>query len=328
MPKSKLEQSMEDDEKTLAAESAQEEKEETVEEIESKEDPQPEEKDNEEANRTDDAGHEQEEGEQEKPEDGKPEDGKEGDGKSEGEKEQVLEPKNEDWARIRRENKAMKERLAAASAKPVEERKAVVTDPEPNRAEDPDAWRDWKIAQQDRELARLTPAVTEWQKAKDYQEAGAEIDMHVSRFVKEVPDAKDVLQNAAQNVLRSIKVLNPKMSDVQVQAEYGKIIIKEAVYAHQHGLDIGQHLYDTAVEQFGRPEPVKPAAEKTNGVVKPKPNLGKIDASRRKSATSLVGGGQGSESTALTKAAVAAMSLSEFANVDPKTLAMLEGEAD
>lgn len=350
MPKSKLEQSIENDEKALAAEEKSEasEGEATVEEIEEtiedaeeksegkddkKVEKQTKEKGDGEDDNTDDSGSEDEKSKTGGGEEGKSEEaGNVSKDTGEGEKEAVLAADIKGEAYLKRENRRLKAQLAA---KPSLERSAeakTVTDPEPNRGEDPDAWRDWKIRDQDKKLASLEPAVQEWRQAQDYQKAGEELNGYISAFSKEVTDCKTVLDNAAGQIMRSFKVLNPTWSETQVQAAFGKYVITQGAIALSKGIDPAEWLYDKAIEQFGRPEPAKAVAadsKTSNGSNgKTKPNLAKIDASRRKSATPLIGGGQGSENTALTKAGVAAMPLHEFALVDPKVLEQLEMEAD
>lgn len=340
MAKSKLEQSIEDDEKALKAEQdaatpeAEEEIEETVETVETKGE------EDEKANRSDDAGDEPEEVE----EDAKPGQGDEGEKEKEavgegqlgtggsGVLETEAAPKNEDWARIRRENARLKAQAAAASAKPAEAPKvqqAAPVDPEPDKSVDMDSWRDWKIRQQDRKLAEVENWTTrqrqQQEEAQTYQQAGQELNGYIENFKKIAPDTQAVLDHAAARLKQSFKDINPDMSDLEVNAAFGKYVLQHAGSALKRGEDPAEALYQMALDRFGRPAAAKKEVETQ---AKPKVDLKRVDASRRKSATPLVGGGQGSENTALTKAGVASMSLAEFAQVDPKTLAMLEGEAD
>lgn len=332
MAKSKLEKSIEDTAKlaeeevkaNAAPEETEEPEEETVKTLETKEKPDEDGSHDDQGNGKEQAGEEKEEGEGNgsKPEDGKT-------AEDPGKAEEVLDPK--EAAFLRRENRRLKARAEAAAVKPAVAEapvKAQPVDPMPDRSIDPDGYRDWKDRQIDAKLERIDKFTEDQRKqqetAETYQKAGAELNGYVETFSKEVPDAKAVLGHAGARWKQSFKDIHPRMSDVEIDAAFGKFALTQAAEALNRGEDPAESLYNMAVERYGRPA----APEKPRQAEKPKPNLARIDASRRKSATPLNGGGQGSENMTLTKAAVAAMPLHEFAQVDEKTLRMLEGEAD
>lgn len=330
MAKSKLEKSIEETAKLAEAEEKEAiaEPEEKVEEIV---EPPKEEKPNEDGS-DDDQGDGKEQAEQEK-EDGEGKGGGDGEAEKPPEiKDEVLDPK--EAAFLRRENRRLKARAEAVATKPAVAEAPVVRkepeDPMPDRSLDPDGYRDWKDRQLDAKLDRIDKFTEgqrkEKEQAETYQRAGAELNGYVETFSKEVPELKAVLNHAAGRWKQSFKDINPKISDVEVEAAFGKFALMQAAEALNRGEDPAESLYNMALERYGRP--AAPVKETPKQPEKQKINLARIDASRRKSATPLQGGGQGSENMTLTKAAVAAMPLHEFAQIDERTLRQLEGEPD
>jgi hypothetical protein len=97
-----------------------------------------------------------------------------------------------------------------------------------------------------------------------------------------------------------------------------------ASQAHKAGLNPAEEIYSIAIERFGY-QPKK--ADESAGVekakpVSSKPNLSVIAANKKRSATGLAGGGQGSGG--LTAADVQNMSNAEFSRLTATQLRELE----
>lgn len=233
----------------------------------------------------------------------------------------------------------------------------VADDPEPDRNADPEAWKDWRIREQDRRIAAqeaktaaMEAKATESDRQQEVNKAvkeGLDEFMAVeSRYIKENPDYVKAAEFGRQKYTEALKVMNPQLSDPQISQHIDFEIIKQASKWAEQGLNPAEEFYDYCIERLGykpgaakvetNPEPDDsedglealanqhrglPAAEPVKE--RAKPSLKQINGTKRRSASPLHGPGQGG-STQVTKEAAAEMTMAEFSELTPQQLAELE----
>ena len=267
---------------------------------------------------------EEEEEEQEAEAESTPEEEPKADEEKEEEKQEAEpEPKLDATAhfRHRQEKKALQERIealeAAANPKPVIED----TDPEPDKGEQYEEWLEWK----DRTIEAKVTKVSEWQKKQESQQeqqniwngAVKEFQGFEAAFQKNTPDYEAAASHMKDRLADSYKLVNPNLTQQQVDSQVSNYILRNAAAAAQDGYNPAESLYNQAKERFGFTKP--------EVAVKRKTDLKKIDANRRKSASPLQSGGQ-TNSNHVSIESIAGMSMSEFAKLTPSQLRELESQ--
>lgn len=277
---------------------------------------------------------------------------------------------------MRRELREAKAKLKEASLAPpqpkapdavptkLDEARAAVPkpldDPEPDRAKDPETWRDWKIRDNDRWRATVEAerkVQAEQQQRNELTRAAVdELRSLETDFIKDQPDYFDAAKFGRQKYAEAMRIMHPEMNDRQLGAEIDFKIMEQASKWAQRGLNAAEEFYDLCIEKFGYVPAAKVAAkpqveeeaepeEETESAedrlealanqhrglapakaappVRPKPSLKQISASRRRSASPLQGPGQGGRAS-ITKEAAVEMTMAEFAELSPADLADLE----
>jgi hypothetical protein len=240
------------------------------------------------------------------------------------EPEEDNEPKTpSDWARHRRElretqtaKKALEDKIAELSrpapAAPVKEPEKVapaanesLTDwrarnPEPDKekdlagwlvwnAEDNRKWRDDQIATQsksdeDRRLDNLVNSAN--QEILETEEA----------YKKTNPDYDNAMNYAKSEFTKALKITNPGMSEGQIKQAIKNHVLKTALQCNRDGTNLGDVLYDQAIERFGyEPKEGETAVSLPAKAAAQKPNLRMISSNKKKSASPLGGGGEGAK---------------------------------
>lgn len=217
--------------------------------------------------------------------------------------------------------KAMKTQTTQVTEQPKPEAKS--DDPEPAR-DRPAEWMAWKIRQQDRELSDLK----NW---KNQQAESVEYNQTVSEAIEEfqqiaehtkrgIPDFDKAMSHAKSVYATSLKITNPSWSERQIRDEVQKQLLAVSGAFAARGMDIGESLYDMAIERFGySPQ----ADEEPKEPAKPKVSVAKVAANKKRSATGL-GSSSRSGNTSLTLEEVANMPLSQFSRLTPEQLRQLE----
>lgn len=242
-------------------------------------------------------------------------------------KEETLTPT--DFYRMRQKNKLLESRLDSALANQQAPQKAEVESqqgfnkPEPDKAENYEAWLEWRNEKLEYQINHLgekfetvSKKIEQEEQAERqrrlYEGAANEISQYEAEYRKVVPDYDTVTQNAYQNLLSAYETIGiPRQ---EAAGHIAKQVLDISAAAYRKGISPAEAIYDYCVERFGRPvqKEEKPAA-----------NLKKIEETKRRSATGLSSGGQ-SGSPTLTIDAAAELSLGEFAKLDSATLRRLE----
>lgn len=246
--------------------------------------------------------------------------------------EKLLEPKEEsrpqtpaEWAAKRRAERDAKQRTVqhpvvqeTAKAQPAND------DPEPNRADDPEAWLMWDNRRIKAELEELKQGVgviqAEKHETRVFQRAQQELEGYENKFRSVRSDYDQVTSHAYAQWTHALKIAAPHASKEDIAKHIMKEVFTIAGTAKLQGEDPAEAIYLHAVERFGVPE-VKAEPKEDP---KPKlPNLKEIDKNKKKSASPLMGG-QSSSGLNLSKEAAADMSLAEFSKLTPTQLRELE----
>lgn len=230
------------------------------------------------------------------------------------------------WAEMRRELRNLKKQVAEKSA-PKEETKVEVkqpssNDPEPNSEEDPIAHLQWRVRQADKKAEEALETARQ-QAARERevlqrQAAVNEFIKYEEKFKSNTSDYEAVSQNALVELKKSFRNIVPGLDENTANQMAADHILTLASRAAQQGLDPAEELYHTFKDQFGVPQPKEE---------KKKINLQKIEKSQKKSASPLMGGGQGGNSVSLTLQSLEGMTNQEFSMLTPSQLRELEAQA-
>ena len=249
------------------------------------------------------------------------------------------------WAKLRREKRELEAQLRAAKGepKPVDPAKPAVKDgkpaedAEPDRAKEPEKWRDWKDRQRDaeiEELRKFREEQTRQQEEKQvFTQAITEFNEIRDDYIKKNPDYVNAFTHGYDAYAKAIKMMRPDLTGQQIVQMVDREMLKFAGTCVAKGLNPAEELYDMAIERFGYvpnakksvEEVEEPEAEEVEEAPReaPRPKLKKIAETRKRSASPLMGGGQGGKGP-LTKEAAANMSLGDMMNLDPSDWAELE----
>lgn len=217
----------------------------------------------------------------------------------------VEEPKTEEvldnsaYARMRREKAAEKKRadelaqqLADMQAqiasltqahRPVNTNTAVDSDPEPDRANNYEAWLEWDLRQTKKvateTATQLKQRLEEESRQKLHQQAIREFNNFEDKFKVTVTDYDAVAGHLVNTIAASIKNLNPNKPDNAIVEETHNRLLMMAGQFAKDGLDPAEELYHLAKERYGyKPAPVEEKVEE------PAPDLNKVAANRARSA--------------------------------------------
>ncbi len=143
--------------------------------------------------------------------------------------------------------------------------------------------------------------------------AQAEIEEIQNEYKKTNPDYENAINHAKAEYSKAIKTLMPQLSEKQVKQAIDKEILNMALKCNREGTNLGEVLYDTAIERFGY-DPDNAGAKPSQESVQ-RPNLRVVANNKRKSASSLGGGGEGAKGR-ITLEQLADMTPNEQLNLD------------
>lgn len=238
---------------------------------------------------------------------------------------------NADYARERREAKASKlaEELAEARArialleKPKAETKE--KDPEPNKAENPQDWNEWKIRKHETELnevkGRQEVIDRERQNSNLRVQAESELQIFEAEVRQQNPDYDDVKRYYANMLAASMKIVNPKLTNDKIVKMVGDRMMVRASELLNEGHDNPVSAMYEEAKRLGYQAPQR--AEGTEEKVV-KADLSKVAANRARNAGTAGGGGR-SDRGELTPAVAAQMTNAEFAKLKPEEKRRLFG---
>ena len=261
-------------------------------------------------------------------------------------------------ARLRRELREAKARLkeleesraAPATTTTTPEKKAdaeVVSDPEPNKAANPQAWNEWRIRALEKTITdKIAPIEKTYQVTEEQRVANERISGAVNEFkqirdeyIQKNPDFVPAFTHGYNKVTEAYALMNPSWSKERIVKEADWQMLQFASDCARKGINPAEALYDLSIERFGyKPGQAKAAketraqpraqeaqddAEPAPQREKPRADLRTIDRNRKRSVTPLARGGQ-SGSSRLTKESVANMTNGELLNLDPADWDALE----
>lgn len=227
-------------------------------------------------------------------------------------------------ARLAAVEKAKEE--AAKAAEPVRQE----VDAEPNRTTDYEAWLEWNI-RQTRKLAEETrreaDELREWKAKQEREVREREVFMQAEaglahlekRYLDENPEYAEAKEHGIKEMKRAMKVLNPRMDDAVIDMQVKRYILEQADALLKAGQNPCDAIFEYAIETLGYvPRELRQQEEQAEPVVvkpklsvvqtpKPKIDLAKIDANKRRSASSAANSGSGGKNE---------LTLEDFANMD------------
>ena len=226
------------------------------------------------------------------------------------------------YARMRREKRELEERIRALEEAKEPKKEVVNTDPEPSKQEDYEQWLEWK----DRQIEKKVSEIEAWKNTQEqstqqkqlWEGAIKEFQHFENEFQKKTPDYEDASEFMKKRLYDSISLTNDDLSPAQVNQKITDYILKTASKAAADGYNPAETLYRLSKDKFGfvKESPQEKVA---------KPDLRKIDANRKKSASPLQSGGK-SGSVSISKESIADMSMAEFAKLTPSQLRELESQ--
>lgn len=165
------------------------------------------------------------------------------------------EPSNSDFARIRRENAALKRKLEERAETKVEE---------------------------PQEQVELPPVLQELVRERQMDLAAQQLQAMEADFKRTVPDFEDVAGAYNADMYRSVKISNPRWTNDQVAKETKRIILERAAGYYAQGLDPVQEMYEDAKALGYKAIPKEQPKEEEKE--EPRRNLAKLAANKERNA--------------------------------------------
>lgn len=196
-------------------------------------------------------------------------------------------PDNSAYARMRRAEKEAAE-LRKKNEEREQERKARDSgdpDPEPNKADDIEAWYEWNLRQLNDENKSLKVKLDEHDnfigtalKQENRTKAKAELAEIENDFKKSAPDYDDAVRHMASLMFHGKKYADPFKSEKEIRDEIETFALTVAAQAYNSDQNPAEALYRMAKDHYGfDPKKVEKTEEK-----KPGPNLKVVaDAKKR-----------------------------------------------
>ena len=246
---------------------------------------------------------------------------------------------NSDFARMRREKKALEKKVAAfesnpakAEKTPPEQKQTPSTDEEPDRVENPAAWLEWQNNQTAKEVADMKAWQEEQQTIKDndnlFHRATSEFHNYENEFKATTPDYDDAATFYVKQVAQSVKMLNPSITKEQLGQAVQNHILQKAGEFVGKGLDPAEELYHLAKDGgFVKQEEAKDDGKGADKKNEKKVDLKTINKNRKRSASGLSGRGANG-ATSYTLEQVANMTNGEIARLDPNIIRELEAQGE
>lgn len=226
-----------------------------------------------------------------------------------------------DYARERREQKAQRdleaanERLARLEAQNATNSQTQ-SDPEPNKSDDPQSWTEWKIRKSEERADQLEKALTmtvrEQQVRKLRTDAEVEVEGYMQQTRQQYPDADDARQYYANIVGASLKIMNPNITNVQLnQMVRDKLMLRASELLNEGHRNPIQAMYEESKALGYKPRSKEAAVEVQAEI---KPDLSKVAANRARNAGT-AGANGSAERGEVTLKSASEMTNAEFAKL-------------
>lgn len=236
-----------------------------------------------------------------------------------------------EYAKERRDKRAIADELAAANAriaeltKPKEEAPKVAVDAEPSKAEDPQAWNEWALRQTRAELqktqedlGRVVEITVDEQKRraveKNRQDAEREIANFQAQARQTIPDVDEAAQYYSHMIAASVKMLNPKITTDNLSKAVGDLMVNRAAELFRDGHENPVVAMYEEAKTLGYK---KREASNDEGKEVIKPDLAKVAANRARNAGTAAAQGDTGRGE-LTPKVAATLTNAEFAKLKPE----------
>ncbi len=144
----------------------------------------------------------------------------------------------------------------------------------PNRDEDPDAYRDWVIAQQSKALNQTQEELKKIAAANLAAKAKEELAAVEQEYAKVAPDYQQVMDFAYGKMMEEARLDYPNATEAQIRQLIDFEKLKEASMYAQKGLNPAEVIYKRMKIRYGQPHQAKQAtlsdADKLKAVAKNK----------------------------------------------------------
>lgn len=236
-----------------------------------------------------------------------------GEEKKEVELEEKLDPS--EYARLRREKKALQRQLEAEQSKkdspPVQDDLVdnKESDPEPDKTKNYPEWLEWKDRRNEEKLEKLEKIVNETvsqrRERELYDSAVQEFQSFEEDFRLIEPTYDDAAKFYTDALAKSIKILNPQATPKQIGETIQAHVIQKAAQYYSAGLDPAEEFFNEA-KQLG----FSNSSEKAEPKKISKPNMEKVAENRsRNSGMAAV---SGNDAKKINIVAAANMTTGEF----------------
>lgn len=175
---------------------------------------------------------------------------------------------------------------------------------------------------------RVNVQQEETRRANLWSQADREIDDIQASYNKVNPDFEPAITHAKSEYKKALKIIAPQATAADLDQAVKVKIRQLALQCNRDGTNLGEVLYDMAIEQFnydGNDNPL-PSRNQGNGQgnrPRPPANLRVIANNKRRAASSLDGGGQGAKAFK-SDAEYSRMSLEELMSLDEDETKYLE----
>jgi len=234
------------------------------------------------------------------------------------------------FARMRRENAALKRQAAEAQAQAQAytqaqaqaynqqfQRTEQVATTEPDQQKDFGNWLVWNNKEVQRELAELRSWHDNAQKKANEQNvwdsAVQKFSSLEAEFKTTVDDYDEVSEFMKNKFIEGVRIDNPFLSQEELSAKVREKVLTRSIQYHQDGLNPVEEIYHSAKEHYGYVAKVEAAADDQ----RLRPDLNKVSANRKRNAGTAGAAGRGAIPE-LTREAASKMPVWEFALLSPE----------
>lgn len=227
-----------------------------------------------------------------------------------------------DYVKERRSKRELEQELINARAqiaamqaikdmapKPQEQKAEQQTVEAPNPNEDPDAYRDWLLAQQAKAIDEMRNQLSITQRAQIEKAAKEELAAIEAEFSKKAPDYAEVMADAERRFANVIKAQNPNATDAEIKKAIEQDKLMGAITAYKSGQNPAEAMYNRVKALFNYTPAPKQKGEADR--------LAAVAANKKKSASGI--SGQSSSGTShLSKEALYKLTPAEYAKLTDK----------
>lgn len=184
----------------------------------------------------------------------------------------------------------------AEAAEAVKKRTVEELGKQPDRNEDLAGWLVWQAEKAEiinEENSRIAREALDTQKLSKTEQlvrtAAGELDNIQNEYKKVNADYDNALNFAKNEYRRAVKLMLPNKTDADIDLALKQEIFGIGLQCAKDGTNLGEVIYDMAIERFGYVPNSQPASRDAK---KPRIDLSQIERNKRRSASSMEGGGE------------------------------------